>query len=287
MITDSKMSVVAESSTDHDGSKPQSFVERQLVRAHDARRDDNLRQAIAELETAYAQAQKSPYEITFQTRIQLIFELAEAYLQEDDRAKARRLLSSEAAFAEQVFQIIQATGTAFQKREAAGARLQIRDRARQIALLGAEAPEITIKHWLNGQPATLASLRGRVVLLEFWATWCKPCQEMFPKLTSLDEAFRERGLEIIAITRHYLAQRGTAESETDELKLMRSVIEDHEVEFRVGVAEDEGLQELYGANGLPTLALIDRRGIVRYAHFGGGQDENLRELLTECLDEPL
>jgi hypothetical protein len=108
---------------------------------------------------------------------------------------------------------------------------------------------------------------------------------MFPKLKGLDETYRARGLEIIAITRHYLAERGKSESEADELKLMRSVIEDHNVKFRAGVAEDERLQELYGATGLPTLALIDRHGLVRYAHFGGGQGNLFEELLNECLNE--
>jgi len=45
------------------------------------------------------------------------------------------------------------------------------------------------------------------------------------------------------------------------------------------------LQELYGAIGLPTLALIDRRGIVRYAHFGGAPDTDFEKLLDECLNE--
>lgn len=241
----------------------------------------------AELEAAYRQAQDAPYQVEFQTRTRLTLELAEAYLYAGDLGKARHLLEREAAFAEEIFQLVRSIGTPSQKREAAGGRVQIRDRARQVALLGAEAPEISIKHWIRGDPATLTSLRGRVVLLEFWATWCKPCQEMFPKLKGLDEAYRERGLEIIAVTRHYLAERGAFESEANELKLMKSVIEDHGVEFRVGIAEDEQLQELYGANGLPMLALIDRQGLVRYAHFGGGQGNRFEELLNECLNEPV
>lgn len=244
-----------------------------------------MRGLIVELEAAHARMQAEPYRIEFQTRIRLAIELSNAYLNVGEAEKALHLLESEVTFAEEIFQITQSMGTPFQKREAAGGRVQIRDRARQVALLGAEAPEVSIKYWIQGQPTTLASLRGQVVLLEFWATWCKPCREMFPKLKGLDEAYRARGLEIIAITRHYLAERGKAESEADELKLMRSVIEDHGVKFRAGVAEDEQMQEAYGANGLPTLALIDRRGLVRYAHFGGGQDNLFEELLKACLNE--
>ena len=279
------MDSLVETSSETSGLTPQAAVKAHLAHAHELQKEDDLSGVVAALAAAYEQAQATPYEIEFQTRIQLANELSAAYLEMGEAGKAREVLDLEAAFAEKIFQFMQATGTPEQKRAAAGGRVQIRDRARQVALLGTEAPEISIKHWIKGEPATLSSLRGRVVLLEFWATWCKPCQEMFPKLKQLDEAYRERGLDIIALTRHYLAQRGTAESEAEELKLMRGTIEPHAIEFRVGVAEDERLQELYGATGMPTLALIDRAGIVRYAHFGGGPDDGFRKLLDVCLNE--
>ena len=279
------MGAVVETSPDAHTLTPQAKVEGHLLNARRLQSEGDLSGAIAELEAAYEQARDTPYEIEFQTRIQLAGELSEAYLDAGEVGKARDMLDREAAFAEQLFQLLQFTGTPDQKRAAAGGRVQIYDRARRVALLGTEAPEISVKHWVKGEPATLSTLRGQVVLLEFWATWCKPCQEMFPKLKALDEEYRERGLEIIALTRHYLAVRGTASSEAEELELMRSVIEPHGIEFRVGVAENERLQELYGATGMPTLALIDRKGIVRYAHFGGGPDDGLRKLLEECLNE--
>jgi thiol-disulfide isomerase/thioredoxin len=263
---------------------PQATVAARLARAQELQQDNNHSGAIGELEAAYAQMQATPYQVEFKTHVQLVIELAAAYLKTNELGKARHILEREAVFAEKVFQIMQATGTPYQKREAAAGRIQLRDRASQVALLGMGAPEISIKHWLKGEPATLSSLRGQVVLLEFWATWCKPCREMFKKLKELDEAHRARGLEIVAITRHYLAERNNAQSEADELTLMRNTIEEQGVRFRVGVAEDEGLQELYGAIGLPTLALIDRRGIVRYAHFGGGPDTDFENLLDECLN---
>ena len=279
------MSTVAESSPNEDELSPQSFVETRLALASDALRDNDPARHLIELEAAYSRAQATPYDIRFQTRLQVILELAEAYLRTGEVLRARSLLGREAAFAERIVEIIQQTGTDFQKRQAAGVRVQLRDRARQVALLGEQSPEISLKLWLKGEPATLAALRGRVVLLEFWATWCKPCREMFPKLKRLDELYRERGLEVISITRHYLARRGDLEAERDELRLMRRMIEDEDLNFRVGVAEDERLQTAYGATGLPMLALIDRKGLVRYAHFGGGQEDGFEKLLNECLDK--
>jgi hypothetical protein len=108
---------------------------------------------------------------------------------------------------------------------------------------------------------------------------------MFGKLKRLDEEYRGRGLEILALTRHYFAYRGTAESMDEELELMRKIVTEHELPFRVGVSETERTQELYGATGMPTLCLIDRQGVVRYAHFGGGEDSKFNEILNRCLEE--
>ncbi|HKS29505.1 MAG TPA: TlpA disulfide reductase family protein [Pyrinomonadaceae bacterium] len=263
----------------------QEKIEGRLQRARFLLSEDASEQAASELEAALTEARENPYKVEFRTHIELGLTLAEIYLESDDVENARRVLDERAAFAEKIFQIMQATGTTDQKREASGGRIQIRDRARQVALLGTEAPEISVKDWLRDEPATLSSLRGRVVLLEFWATWCKPCREMFGKLKKLYEEYGERGLEIIALTRHYFAYRGTAESQSEELELMRKTIDEHGLEFRVGVAETEATQELYGATGMPTLCLIDRRGLVRYAHFGGGEDPKFNEILTACLDE--
>ena len=210
--------------------------------------------------------------------------LADVYQSTGENQKACEMLAEELAFAEKITQIMQATGTPSQKRASTSGYLQVRDRATQMELIGQDAPEISVKEWIKGEPATLADLGGRVVLLEFWATWCKPCQEMFPKLQKLYEKEAGRGLEIIALTRHYMAYGGTAESRSDELQLMRRMVTESAVTFAVGVAEDERLQGVYGANGLPTVALIDRRSVVRYA--GPGADDPLfDDAIRRCLDE--
>lgn len=266
-------------------AKPQERVAAQLSAAFELRRGGDLLSAMERLETALTEARSAPYEIEFRTRVDLGITLAEIYLAAEEVEKARSLLAAEAGFADTIFQLVQATGTPDQKRAAAGGRVQLRDRARQVEILGSTAPEISVRTWINGEATNLEAMRGRVVLLEFWATWCKPCAEMFPKLRKLDAEHRAGGLEVIALTRHYMAYRATAESQEEELALMSKVVREHDLGFRVGVAEDERTQELYGATGLPTLALIDRRGVVRYAHFGGGDDPKFQEILLKCLEE--
>jgi len=263
---------------------PQASVETGLDQASELQSVGKLREAAAELEKALATARATPYEIEFQTRIRLGMMLSDVYLSLDQIQNARGLLAVEAAFAERVSQIMAATGTPPQKRAATSGYLQVRDRATQLALIGQTAPDITVKTWIKGGPVALENLRGRVVLLEFWATWCKPCQEMFPKLKSLHEQESLRGLEITAITRHYMAYGGTDESMAEELQLISAMVTDHGVSFPVGVAADERLQAIYGANGLPTVVLIDRQGVVRYAG-PGGEDPGFDETLQQCLNE--
>ncbi|HKO96441.1 MAG TPA: TlpA disulfide reductase family protein [Pyrinomonadaceae bacterium] len=262
----------------------QERVSNGLLQASELQDDGKLVEAVAELERTLEQARATPYEIEFQTRIQVAMSLADLHQTLGEIAKAQAMLADELAFVEKVSQIMQATGTPSQKRAATGGFLQVRDRTTQMSLIGQPAPELSVKEWINGQPALLEDLKGRVVLLEFWATWCKPCQEMFPKLQELYENEAASGLEIVAITRHYMAYGGTAETMAEELQLMRRMVSDNAVTFSVAVAENERLQTIYGANGLPTVALIDRQSAVQYAG-AGLEDPLFKAALQRCLAE--
>lgn len=261
---------------------PQAFVSAGLDRAAQFQSQGKLEAAAAELEQSAQAARATPYDVEFLTRIRLGMMLADVYMALNRLEDARSFLAEETAFAERISQVMQATGTLNQKRQAMSGYLQIRDRTAQIGLLGNPAPETNLRMWLIGNPVTLADLRGKVVMLEFWATWCKPCQEMFPKLTSLHEQESQNGLEILAITRHYMAYGGTLEAKNEELDLIRKTVSDHGVTFRVAVADNEQLQATYGANGLPTVVLIDRKGIVQYAG-PGGEDPAFEKSLRNCL----
>ena len=278
------MSVEVEASTEQEAIAPQAYVATCLDNAAKLQHAGKPGEAAIDLEKALATARATPYEIEFQTRIRLGVTLADVYVSLDQIQHAREMLADEVAFAEKISEIMQATGTPAQRRSATSGYLQVRDRATQLALIGQIAPDISIKTWINAGPVTLEALRAQVVLLEFWATWCKPCQEMFPKLKKLYEQESLRGLEITAITRHYMAYGGTEESMAEELQLIRAMVTEHDVSFPVGVAEDERLQSIYGANGLPTVVLIDRTGIVRYAG-PGGEDPGFDVTLQQCLNE--
>lgn len=262
----------------------QERIASRLERAVQLRVAGDARGALSELEQALAEARQTPYEVKFQTRVRLATMLTGSYLAAGQIEQARRMLSQESKYVEEVFPLIQATGSTAEKRMANADRMQFRDLVVQLNLIGQPAPEISVAHWVKGEPRTLADLRGKIVLLEFWATWCQPCHEMFPKLKELHERHAERGLHVLALTRHYMAYGGDAAARENELNLIHRFVAEREIPFAVGVAEDERLQLAYGATGLPAIALIDRAGIVRY-RYGSGNDALFRQTLEECLNE--
>ena len=226
------------------------------------RRDGRVHDALARVESALAEARGKPANTPFRDRVLLGLTLADLLLLAGQHERARSLLDSEAAFAEQVLELTRLSGSPDQVLAASAGCYQLRDRVIQIGLLGQKAPDLEVTHWVNSSPTTLAEQRGNVVLLEFWAPWCRPCAAIFPGLRDLHQRYAEDGLNILALTN---LRSGDAVGRTRELDTVRQFVVEHDVEFAVGIAEDERLRQRYGANGIPTYAVIDRAGIVRLA----------------------
>jgi thiol-disulfide isomerase/thioredoxin len=247
-------------------SRAHQSVPDSLTRAARLRCDGRLNDAVALVEAALAEARATPLGVPLRDRVQLGLALADLYLITDQREQARSLLVTEAAFAEQIFQLTQRTGSPDQVRAASAGRLQVRDRATKVALLGQAAPEIEVADWVVGRPTTLAEQRGRVVLLEFWANWCRPCLAMFPVLRDLHSRYYEHGLTILALTRYGPEPRSDPVlHRVRERDLICQTVAGRGLELAVGIAPDGRLQQRYGAVGIPAFALVDRGGIVRFA----------------------
>jgi thiol-disulfide isomerase/thioredoxin len=238
-----------------------------------ARRQGRLDLAISALESSLEQLRSEPYGAPFLARVQLGLALADTYLDAGDRPRARQLLLDESGYAERIFHLTRLSGSPEQQRAASAGRLQVRDRAVQVALLDQSAPDLQMVDWIQGDPTTLGELRGTVVLVEFWATWCRPCLELLPRLGELHRRFGDQGLEILALTRYPSVPPGgdPTEIKARELDLVRTVVAGRGLHIRVGIAPDVHLQQRYGAMGVPTLALIDRSGTVRLIASGGDE----------------
>ena len=115
--------------------------------------------------------------------------------------------------------------------------------------VGDTAPDFTLPD-AGGRKVSLKDFRGKVVFLNFWATWCESCREEMPSMERLYQEFKGKGLEILAV--NVKDKRSDALAFVKELKLNYPVLMDPEGE--VGL--------LYGAFGLPVTYLIDRKGVV-------------------------
>jgi len=147
-------------------------------------------------------------------------------------------------------------------------RRRFKVRRDQYKILGEKAPEfVGIDVSFPGRQ-TLASLKGKVVLLDFWAIWCVPCIEAMPELREWHELFSKDGFEIIGITRYYGELEGLPPNKKDELALIKAFREKYKMPYDIPVALDQRNQLAYGATRLPTAVILDRKGVVRFVESG-------------------
>lgn len=159
-------------------------------------------------------------------------------------------------------------------------------RTKQYALLGQTAPELaSVAQFLPTGTKTLADLRGRVVLLDFWATWCGPCYATFPLLSEWHEKFSAEGLVVLGVTRFYGMADGDPADESAEIAYLTEFKKKENLPYDFVIGRDVTNQLNYDALSLPTTVLIDRRGIVRYIETGTGKEQELERTMRRLLAE--
>jgi thiol-disulfide isomerase/thioredoxin len=152
----------------------------------------------------------------------------------------------------------------------------------------AVAPELVVADWVDRQPVKLAELRGRVVALDFWATWCGFCRRSIPTLRAWHERYEAKGLTLIGVA-HYEGQvRGRGATPVEELKFMSDYKAEQKMTYPVAIAATGVNSINYGVASLPTTVLIDRTGRVRFMKVGAGEEDavEFERMIEILLAEP-
>jgi cytochrome c biogenesis protein CcdA/thiol-disulfide isomerase/thioredoxin len=155
-----------------------------------------------------------------------------------------------------------------------------------LPVLGAAPEFVDNQHWFNtpgDRPLTLRSLRGRVVLVDFWTYSCINCLRTLPYLTAWDQRFRKDGLTIVGVH----SPEFPFEKEASNVE---EAIERNGIRYPVAQDNDLATWSAYGNQYWPAEYFIDSRGRVRFAHFGEGsygeKEKVIRELLAEAGKAP-
>ena len=133
------------------------------------------------------------------------------------------------------------------------------------------APDFSLTD-LNGQPLNLASYRGKVVLLDFWATWCTPCRAEIPHFVEYQNNYRPQGLQIIGI------------SMDDDLKPVGPFYKEYKMNYPVALGNDKLAEAYGGILGLPVTFLIGRDGHIQAKYVGAVDISTIEQGIKSLLE---
>ncbi len=220
-------------------------------------------------------------------------------LQAGDADESERMLKA----LKERFAKINATGDAAKQAVVAGQRSidrllqRIAAERQRLELVGKPYFPIVDATWLNGSPLQPEDLRGKVVLLDFWAVWCGPCIATFPHLKHWHDEYADDGLVIVGITRRYQygwdaeAKRPKSSDElkpADEDAATVEFLKHHGLKHAIAVMPDGALSAKYAVTGIPQAVLIDKQGTIRLIRVGSGEAnaQQLEQMIRQALDLP-
>ncbi len=143
-----------------------------------------------------------------------------------------------------------------------------------VSLINKPAPEIRMKKWFGKSYGSIKELEGKVVVLDFWATWCNPCIKMFPFVRQWHEKYNKDGLVILGITRFDGRQ---------DINKISEFVKKENFPYPVGISEESFTHLNYGVGTIPHIVLIGRKGLIRYFRTSSGNTDEIEEEIKKLL----
>ncbi len=161
----------------------------------------------------------------------------------------------------------------------------------RLSLVGKMAPELlTASKWLNSKPLTLKALKGKVVILDFWAPWCPPCRMEIKELAKVYPKLHKKGLEIIGITSFYgffsdgeMVKKNI--SKDKEVSLIGDFLKKRNANWPIAIYDrsNKKVYNDYGVYGIPEIVFIGKNGKIKRVDVGFNSDFNLEKFVEKLL----
>ena len=136
------------------------------------------------------------------------------------------------------------------------------------------APNFTLKD-ADGNPVNLTDYRGKVVLVNFWATWCGPCEVEIPWFVEFEQKYRDQGFAVLGLS-----------MDDDGWKAVRPYIASHKINYRVMIASEVVSQQFGDIDSLPTSFMLDRQGRIATNHVGLVDKRDYQNEILKLLEVP-
>lgn len=135
------------------------------------------------------------------------------------------------------------------------------------------APEFNLKN--DTQAVELSAYRGKVIYIDFWASWCRPCKRSFPWMAEMKSKYADQSFEIIAINLD------------DDKTLAQAFLNTQKINFQIAYDPDQVVAKRYAVDGMPSSYLIDSNGKlrVRYTGFWNRSKDDKEKAIVKLLDE--
>ena len=142
--------------------------------------------------------------------------------------------------------------------------------------LGKEAKNFS-GNSLNGEKINLSDYNGKIILLDFWASWCKPCKEEFPFLIELFEQNSNNNFIVLAVN---------IDTDIENLKKFVNNL-NKDVSFKIIFDPDSKIPAIYNIDSMPSVIVIDKKGVIRYIHIGfiNSDKEKYKKEIETLLNE--